>query len=201
MVGVSRRRPKATIVSKLAVDHASSFLQDLPEKPKENLSLREAVDRLRSEIQAAFAKGYSYEEVAQLLNQQGIDISASTLKNYVPSGKRQAAKEQKEQKEQAAPGKPRGRRRKQETDEAETTADDSGEDEADFAQMAPEAAPETTPEPLEVEAAEAAPAKGTRRRRGTAAAQANSTAKASGRPKSTAKTTTRSTTRRRKADA
>lgn len=87
------KRPKTSIVSQESVEQAGAFLAELPEKPKENLSLREAVTQLQDQIKAALAKGYSYDDVANILRDRGIDISASTLKNYVPAGKRQATKE------------------------------------------------------------------------------------------------------------
>jgi hypothetical protein len=92
MLVVTNKRPKTVLVKKDSVDQAGNFLDSLPEKPKEAFSLRAAVDRLREPIRAALAKGYTYEEVAALLAKQGIAISPSTLKNYVPSGSRQAAK-------------------------------------------------------------------------------------------------------------
>lgn len=113
MAVATGKRPKVGSVQKQAVSQVSTFLQDLPEKPKETFSLREAVDQLRREIQSALAKGYSYEDVAVILTQKGVEISPSTLKNYVPSGRRQAAKDA-----EAAP-KPRGRRpRKTQSDES-----------------------------------------------------------------------------------
>jgi hypothetical protein len=90
---VTTRRPKTIFVKKGSVDQAGSFLDTLPEKPKEEFSLRAAAHYLREPIRAALAKGYTYEEVAALLAEHGIAISASTLKNYVPSGKRQSSKE------------------------------------------------------------------------------------------------------------
>jgi len=89
------KRPKAVIVKRDVVETAGSFLGTLPEKPKETLSLREAMSNLKEPIRAALAKGYSYQDLAALLSGQGIEISASTLKNYVPSGKRQSSKESK----------------------------------------------------------------------------------------------------------
>jgi hypothetical protein len=94
MVIEAGKRLKTVIVKKESIDHAGAFLQQLPEKPKENLSLREAINQLRDQLKAALIKGYSYEDLAKMLTGKGIDISPSTLKNYVPSGKRQAAKEQ-----------------------------------------------------------------------------------------------------------
>lgn len=87
-----RKRTRATIVSPEAVEQATVLLEELPEKPKEDLSLREAVGQMQDSLKAALAKGYSYEELAQMLAKQGIQISAFTLKNYVPSGKRSASK-------------------------------------------------------------------------------------------------------------
>lgn len=87
-----RKRTRATTVSPDAVEQAASFLEELPDKPKEDLSLREAVGQMQDSLKAALAKGYSYEELAQMLGNQGIQISAFTLKNYVPSGKRSITK-------------------------------------------------------------------------------------------------------------
>ncbi|NJP12183.1 MAG: hypothetical protein HC866_24210 [Leptolyngbyaceae cyanobacterium RU_5_1] len=88
----SNKRPKASVVKQNMIGHALALLQELPEKPKENMSLREAVEQMQDSIRAALAKGYSYDDLAKMLTDKGIKISALTLKNYAPSGKRQAAK-------------------------------------------------------------------------------------------------------------
>ncbi|MGI0484159.1 hypothetical protein ACN4EK_01910 [Pantanalinema rosaneae CENA516] len=87
------RGSRGTTVKQAAIDDAQSALQGLPEKPKEKLSLKEAVEKLKAPLQAALAKGYSYQELAMMLKENDIVISAATLKNYVPVGKR-AAKSQ-----------------------------------------------------------------------------------------------------------
>jgi hypothetical protein len=84
------KRPKAASINPSAVEDAAALLEGLPEKQKESFSLREAVSALQDQIKTALAKGYTYDDVAQMLAKRGIEISASTLKNYVPSGKRQA---------------------------------------------------------------------------------------------------------------
>lgn len=91
-MAVATRRSKSVTIQPTIVTTASSFLEELPAKPKENFSLREAVDQLRDPLKSALGKGYSYQDLALMLRDQGIEISASTLKNYVPSGKRQASK-------------------------------------------------------------------------------------------------------------
>lgn len=92
MATATRKRPRATAVNQELVGQASAFLQELPEKQKEDLSLREAVKQMQDPLKAALAKGYSYEDLAKMLAGKGIKISALTLKNYIPSGKRQTAK-------------------------------------------------------------------------------------------------------------
>lgn len=85
-----KRSPNATLTSKVAIDQATAALQDLPDKPKENVSLREAVDLLQDDIIAALNKGYSYEEMTEVLSKQGISIAPSSLKHYLARSKRQA---------------------------------------------------------------------------------------------------------------
>jgi hypothetical protein len=82
------KRTRATLVKQGAVEEAQEFLRSLPEKPKEDLSLKEAINKLKEPLQAALARGYSYQELAAQLKKQGINISPTTLKNYLPSGRR-----------------------------------------------------------------------------------------------------------------
>lgn len=64
---------------------AGILLQNLPQKPQSIFSLLEAIDQLRDPLQAALMKGYSYEELATILQTQGIPIQESTLKSYLAS--------------------------------------------------------------------------------------------------------------------
>lgn len=89
MVTTKRRSPTSTLVSKGAISSASSILGDLPEKPKEIWSLREAIDLLKEPISAALDRGYSYAEVSKMLTEKGVEISPSTLKYYLSSARRE----------------------------------------------------------------------------------------------------------------
>lgn len=89
MISTTRRSPNATLVTKNSIDQAAEALQDLPEKTKEKLSLREAVDVLRDHITAALDKGYSYEDIAVMLAKQGVSIAPSSLKHYLARSNRQ----------------------------------------------------------------------------------------------------------------
>jgi len=92
MAGTTSKRAKATGVKQATIGQAIALLQDLPEKPKEELSLKEAVSQMQTEIRGALAKGYTYSDIATALKGKGIKISALTLKNYVPVGKHSAFK-------------------------------------------------------------------------------------------------------------
>jgi hypothetical protein len=89
MAGSKRRSPTSTLVTKESIKTAGSILGDLPEKPKEIWSLREAIDALKDEITVALDRGYTYPEISQMLTNRGVEISASTLKYYLSSVKRQ----------------------------------------------------------------------------------------------------------------
>lgn len=80
------KRSRAKFVSKQTVDQMGISLQELPEKTPDTLSLRQTIERLREPIEAALAKGYSYDELVPMLAQQDINIQPSTLKRYVLSG-------------------------------------------------------------------------------------------------------------------
>jgi vacuolar-type H+-ATPase subunit E/Vma4 len=110
MISTTRRSPNATLVTKTAVEQASQALQDLPEKPREKLSLREVVDALREHITAALDKGYSYEDITAMLAAQGVSIAPSSLKHYLARSNRQL---------KAKGTAPSGRRRQSVSKEAE----------------------------------------------------------------------------------
>ena len=67
-------------------------LERLAEKPKEELSLRESIYFLRDKLRNALKKGYSYQDLSELLEQQEILISAATLKQYLTEIEKGATK-------------------------------------------------------------------------------------------------------------
>ena len=67
-------------------------LEQLQEKPKEELSLRESIYFLRNKLNLALKKGYNHQELSEILEQQGILISAATLKQYLAEINKEASK-------------------------------------------------------------------------------------------------------------
>lgn len=60
-----------------------STLEKLEQKAKDELSLRESIAFLSEKLQSALKKGYSYQDLVEILVQQEIKISAATLKQYL----------------------------------------------------------------------------------------------------------------------
>ena len=65
---------------------ALDALDKLETKPKEELSLRESIYFMRGKLNAALRKGYSYEDLSEILAEQEILVSAATLKLYLAEG-------------------------------------------------------------------------------------------------------------------
>jgi hypothetical protein len=108
MAMTKTKQSKTAVIHQGAIEQVSTLLENLPAKPKEQWSLREAIRQMQAPIQAALNKGYSYEEVAQVLDDKGIGVRVSTLKSYLAAGKRQAATED------GVPAQPRKKRAKRE---------------------------------------------------------------------------------------
>lgn len=54
-----------------------------PPKPKSGMTLREAIQKSKPMINKALKRGYTYEEIAAILTEEGISIKALTLKQYL----------------------------------------------------------------------------------------------------------------------
>jgi len=185
MAASNRRSSTSVAVPKSLLEEATLTLQDLPEKPKENLSLKEAISQLHNFILTAFEKGYSLEEVAAILTDKGVDVTPSSLKYHLSRIK------------QKATGTPRAKARKP------RRVKDKGMDSAPATLRTEEIAVvvEAPPEPVKVEplaepAAEPAKKRPAPRRSSTPAAKPAS--RSAAKAKTNAKTTSTSTSSRRK---
>lgn len=56
-------------------------------KPKQGMTLREAISKFKPTITKALRRGYTYEEVAVILTEEGISIKGATLKQYLAESK------------------------------------------------------------------------------------------------------------------
>ena len=80
----TRRRPSSSVsVQKHSIHQATQHLAQLPEKPRDAWSLREAIEQLKDPIDGALGRGYTHEEIAGMLSEKGVKISPSSLKSYL----------------------------------------------------------------------------------------------------------------------
>jgi hypothetical protein len=78
---------------------ALSKLEQLETKPKSELNLRESIFFLKDKLNSALKKGYSYQDLSEVLSEQEILISAATLKQYLTdmSKKNSSSRRKREQ--------------------------------------------------------------------------------------------------------
>jgi hypothetical protein len=78
---------------------ALSKLEQLETKPKSELNLRESIFFLKDKLNSALKKGYSYQDLSEILSEQQILISAATLKQYLTdmSKKNSSSRRKREQ--------------------------------------------------------------------------------------------------------
>ena len=63
-------------------------LSELPRHQPREVSKQEAIALLATELGSARRRGYSPEELAQLLSEQGVTINAATLRGYLRKSRR-----------------------------------------------------------------------------------------------------------------
>ncbi|HEY9625314.1 MAG TPA: hypothetical protein V6C78_33650 [Crinalium sp.] len=94
-----KRKPATgSAIPKGIVEQATLTLQELPEKAKESLSLKETIESMYDAIKAALAKGYSQEDIASFLTGKGVEIAPASLKYYLSRLGRQKAAGQTKRK-------------------------------------------------------------------------------------------------------
>lgn len=195
MATTKKRSSGSATIPKTAIEKVHSTLQDLPEKPKENLSLREAIGELHESITTALNRGYSYEEVVRILSDKNVDITVASLKRYLAAARKEVADSKPRRGRRGAgkrstTGRSRRARLEQQSEELSNAA--TAEDTEASVEAPDEAA----------EGPETQPTRGRKRQTKTTSTRAgrgraSSTAKTAAKTKSTPrKTTSRSTSTR-----
>jgi len=94
----SNQNKSVSTVQPTIVTQVADLLGDLPDKPTSQpeqptaqRSLKEVVAQLLEPIQGALAKGYTHQEIADLMGQYGFSTTAETLKSYLHRTRRQTA--------------------------------------------------------------------------------------------------------------
>jgi hypothetical protein len=91
----SKKGSRGSKVKASALESAIAAIGNIPEKPQEFFSLREAIVQLLPYITTALEKGYSIEEIADYLARDGIVIQPSTLRSYLVAARRASGTKRK----------------------------------------------------------------------------------------------------------
>ena len=95
---MAQKRTKRTMISRSLADRLSQKLEQLPEKKKTELTPKELIFEKSEQLDSALAKGYDYDDLVALLKEDGIQLSKTTLRQYLS----EARKHRANQDEQAA---------------------------------------------------------------------------------------------------
>jgi predicted AAA+ superfamily ATPase len=89
---MASRVANAKLVKKSIIEDNRSKLLNAPVKEREEFSMSEAIHQIADEITEVLGRGYSYDEVANMLSAGGIDIKGTTLRQYMTAMKRDISK-------------------------------------------------------------------------------------------------------------
>lgn len=201
-MAVTKKRSSASAtIPKTAIEQVSSKLSDLPEKPRENLSLREAISELHDSITIALNRGYSYDEVVSILASQGVEITVASLKRYLAAARKEKGVTEKPKRARRTGGRSRKALLAKQAEALSTAAAPSPSDESDESAAASVSEAEEMAKPAEEPTEELT---STRKRTRSTSTRSKTAAKsttqsktaAKAKPTSRAKTTSRSTSTR-----
>jgi hypothetical protein len=83
---MAAHRPRRLDINGTQKANIAQVIQQLPVK---GCSLRDLIADMRTDIQQAIDRGYSYREMAAILQDQGVKIAPRTLRTYLNAGKSQ----------------------------------------------------------------------------------------------------------------
>jgi hypothetical protein len=82
----------AQVVKLQTIQLTVDALKQLPKKQKEDFALREAIYQMHQQLEEVLKRGYSFDEVAEILSHNGIEIKAVTLKQYLTTFRREKSR-------------------------------------------------------------------------------------------------------------
>jgi alanyl-tRNA synthetase len=90
--------------TKEQVEKVKEKLKNLPPiEENKDLSKQEAIKMLQKDILLLQKRGYSLEKIAEVLKQEGVEISTPTLKSYLQRGKQTSKKKPEDKPETKKP--------------------------------------------------------------------------------------------------
>ena len=88
---MAQKRTKRMMISRSLADRLSRKLEQLPEKKKTELTPKELIFEKSEQLDSALAKGYDYADLVAILKEDGIQLSKTTLRQYLSEARKRRA--------------------------------------------------------------------------------------------------------------
>lgn len=88
---MASKKSKRTTINRESADRFSQKLEQLPEKPKTELTPKELIFENSEQIDKLLEKGYSYDDLVSILKEEDIHLSKTTLRQYLSEARKAQA--------------------------------------------------------------------------------------------------------------
>ncbi len=88
---MTQKRTKRTTITRSLADKLSQKLEQLPEKKKTELTPKEFIRENSLQLEIVLNKGYSYDDLIGILKDDGIQLSKTTLRQYLSEARKHRA--------------------------------------------------------------------------------------------------------------
>ena len=112
---MAQKKTKRTTITRSLADQFSQKLEQLPEKKKAELTPKELVFENSQQLDSALERGYDYDDLVAMLKSDGIQLSKTTLRQYLREARKTRADQDETTVEKAqhlseqAPTQPNGK--------------------------------------------------------------------------------------------
>ena len=80
---MAQKKTKRTTITRSIADQFSQKLEQLPDKKKAELTPKELVFENSQQLDSALERGYDYDDLVAMLKSDGIQLSKTTLRQYL----------------------------------------------------------------------------------------------------------------------
>ena len=85
---MAKSRSKRTTITREAADKFSRKLEQLPDKKKTELTPKELIFENSQQLDSLLERNYEYDDLIEILKEDGIQISKTTLRQYLSEARK-----------------------------------------------------------------------------------------------------------------
>ena len=92
---MAKSRSKRTTITREAADKFSRKLEQLPDKKKTELTPKELIFENSQQLDSLLERNYEYDDLIEILKEDGIQISKTTLRQYLSEARKARSNQDK----------------------------------------------------------------------------------------------------------